>query len=199
MGSIIIFKDYRDFSFIEFGNNGNQEIISRLEQVVEQCPDTLFSKWASARLGLEYFNKFKEKYISLDAFKEQYLDKGIEAPLFEKGIHYFTIGAKLSDEFPIRENLLWEFGEIEYAGGNYTKALAIAEELSTKYPSGEYGKRAEKEKIRMESLVDSEVSQKTQTKATKPIGVALPIAGATVAVIAIAGLILFSRKKKQEK
>ena len=83
------------------------------------------------------------------------------------------------------------------------KSPVMAEELATKYPNTEYGKQAItalKEEIpKLKAEIEREREQAKQSPQKKPLGVALPIAGAAVAVIVIAGVIMFLRKKKLNK
>ncbi len=182
-------------------------VLNRFEQIIEQCGDTMIAKIAAAQLGIMYFKDFHEKYFSFEDFREEYKTGNVQEPLFEKSLKYLTIGSQLPDEFPIRQEVLFQLSRIEFMQNNLDKSISLIDEIASKYPNTEYGKQAIKAqqeeipKLKTEIGGTPEQVQVTKEEQTqkKPLGVALPIAGAAVAVIAIAGLILFTRKKKLEK
>jgi len=144
--AINLLSDPNDYFFLETGEHEYKhkrpERILHLQRVVRQCKSTLLARWCAARLGLEYFKEFHKKHQSFEKFKEKYQKGQIEEPLFEQAHKYLTIGAKLPDELPIREDLLRQLVRIEYMDGNYEKAFSLLDELRTKYPKGKYGRKA---------------------------------------------------------
>ncbi|MBN2591573.1 MAG: hypothetical protein JXA96_17030 [Sedimentisphaerales bacterium] len=181
----------------------SSKVFSFLENIIKKCPDTLFAKIAAARLGIENTKSFEYKYSETRTFIEQYRKGKIKDPLIESAKKYLSIAYGLPDEIPIRETAIYNLATFELFDGNATKAFSIYDELAAKYPQGNYGKKALRDKKDSQEFIDNHpdlfIAEATQPQEQKPLGVALPIAGAAVAVIAIAGLILFSRKKKQKK
>jgi hypothetical protein len=144
--ALSLLSDPNDYLFLEFGTHEFKEKRSErmlhLTKVVEKCEGAVLAEWAAARLGLEYFEEFHKKHPSFQKFKAL-RDKGkVKEPLFEQARKYLEIGAKLPDEFPIREDVLRQLIRIEYMDGNDTQAFLLIDELSTKYPKGKYGRKA---------------------------------------------------------
>ncbi len=180
-------------------------VIDRYKKVVEQCPDTMISKLAATCIGMVLYNDYEEQRIFLN-INEQYKLKTIA----KEAMEYLEKGLELPDEFPIREDILYMLteSEIEVGEKKYSKAIAYLEELSEKYPYGRWGKSALSgiEEIKTMMANDPNWANRVQAKENekeqspkKPLGVALPITGAAVAVIAIASLVFFSRKKNLNK
>ena len=144
--ALSLLSDPNDYSFLEFGTHEfkekRSERISHLKKVVEQREGAVLAKWAAARLGLEYFEGFHNKHPSFQKFKALRKKNKVKDPLFEQARKYLEIGAKLPDEFPIREDILRQLTRIEYMDGNDKKAFSLIDELGTKYPKGKYGRKA---------------------------------------------------------
>ena len=178
-------------------------VVDRFKQVIEQCPDTILAKMAAARLGIENTKNFEDKYSDNSTFIEQYRKGEIKDPLIESAKKYLSMAYGLPDEIPIRETAIYNLATFELFDGKTTKAFSIYDELATKYPEGKYGKKALRDKKDSQEFIEMHpdlfIAEETQHRGKKPLGVALPIAGAAVAVIVIAGLVLFSRKKKLNK
>ncbi len=177
------------------------DAMERFKQVVEQCPDTMLAKMAAARLGIERVKELEKKYGSEESL-EKYRKTDIKDPLVESTNMYLKLAYQLPDEFPVRENVLYGLIQIDYINGNATNIFSFCDELAAKYPQGRYGKNALKNKGYIKEFIEKRpdlfIAEATQPQEKKPLGVALPITGAAVAAIVIAGLVLFSRKKKQE-
>ena len=176
-------------------------VIDRYKKVVEQCPDTMISKLAATCIGMELYNEYEEQRIVLN-LNEQYKLK----PIAKEAMEYLKKGLELPDEFSIRENILYMLteSEIEVGEKDYSKAIAYLEELSEKYPHGRWGKSAISGKEEVKTMMANDPNwtnrlKEKEVSPKKPIGVVFPIAGAVVAGIVIAGLLLFLRKKKPNK
>jgi len=207
--AINLLSDPNDYFFLEQGEDAyppekRPERMSHLQQVVDRCGGTVLAKWAAARLGLEYFEEFHKKHPSFKDFKEQWEQGGIKEPLFSRASEYLAKGAGLPDEFPIREKILYQLSRTECIEGNYEKAFSLLDELSTKYPDGEYGKKAaggKEELVELQELQERELGQSTKP----PLGqsqrrIALPIVLTAVAVgIALIGLILVLKKRPSSR
>ena len=145
-----LLSDPNDYAFLSYGGykrlTKHPEKISQLKQVIDQYESNVLAQMGAAQLGLEYFKQFHAKHPSFMKFKEKYQKGQIEEPLFEQAHKYLTIGTKLPDEFPIREDLLRQLIRIEYMDGNDTKAFSLLDELGLKYPKGRYGRNATKGK-----------------------------------------------------
>lgn len=140
-----LLSDPNDYFFLEHGShedpNKRSERMSHLRLIVEQCEGTLYAKWAAARLGLEYFEDFHRKHPSFIKFKAKLQQGKIKETLFDKAHMYLAAGAKLPDEFPIREKVIFQLGRTEFIKNNYETVFSLIDEMGAKYPKGEYGKR----------------------------------------------------------
>jgi len=165
--ALYLLSDPNDYSLLEHGTyedpNKRSLRISRLNQVVEQCEGTIFAKWAAARLGLMYFEDFHKKHPSFIKFKAEIQKNQVEEPLFDKAHTYLTAGAKLPDEFPIREKVLYQLGRTHVIKDNYEKAFSLLDELSAKYPKGEYGKRVSGGKEELQRIKKPKRANKKET------------------------------------
>lgn len=179
----------------------SSKVFSFFGNIIKKCPDTMLAKMAAARLGIERVKELEKKYGSEESL-EKYRKTEIKDPLVELTNMYLNLAYQLPDEFPVRENVLYGLIQIDYINGNATNIFSFCDELAAKYPQGRYGKSALKNKGYIKEFIEKRpdlfIAEATQPQEKKPLGVALPIAGAAVAVILIAGLVLFSRKKKQE-
>ena len=178
-------------------------LLERFKNVVEQCGDTLIAKMAAAQLGLIYSKEFQEKHPSFETFKTEYKKGNVREPLLEQSLKYLQIGAELPDEFTIRQKVLINLSQVEYMEDNLNKTISVINEIATKYPNTKYGKQAiiaqNDEVPKLEAEIKSQQEHDDQNTPKKPIGVAMPIAGAIVAIIVIVGLVLFFRKKNPNK
>jgi len=199
-----ILSDPNDFTFLLGGVYEKSErtrVISHLKNVVDQCEGTFLAKMASARLGLEYFDQFHEKHPSFEKFKSKHEQGQIQEPLFDQAHKYLSSGYALPDEFPIRESVLGRLCKTEFINGNYKKAISLVDELRTKYPDGEYGRKAsmwKEELVELQELQERELGQSKKP----PLGqasshAALPVVVATVAVGIVLMSLFFIFKKKR--
>jgi hypothetical protein len=155
--------DRNDYLFLEDGSNEDPNKrsvrIFRLRLVVEQCEGSIYAKWAAARLGLVYFEDFHKKHPSFIKFKAKLKKGKVKEPLFDKAHMYLATGAKLPDEFPIREKVLYQLVRTEVIKDNYKKAFSMLDELGAKYPKGKYGKRASRGKEELKRIKKREENQ----------------------------------------
>jgi len=200
--ALSLLSDPNDYAFMVFGSheyaNRRAERISHLRQVVEQCEGTLLAKWAASRLGLEYFQEFHKKHPSFVKFKAKHQEGQIEEPLFDQVRKYLSVGVELRDEFPIRENVLSKLVNIEFMDGNYEKAFSLLDELRTKYPDGEYGRKASRWKEELVELQKRELAQAPQPR-VGGWSRSLPFFLVIAAGIVLIGLILFLKKKASSR
>jgi hypothetical protein len=157
--ALSLLTDPNDIAFLLGGVYKSPERVSHLEEVVNQCEGTLLAKWCAARLGLEYFEDFHKKHPSFVKFKAKLKKGQVQEPLFDKAHMYLTAGAKLPDEFPIREKVLYQLGRTEVIKDNYEKAFSLLDEMSAKYPKGKYGKRASRGKQELQEIKKREEGQ----------------------------------------
>ncbi len=194
MGNRDILNNKQEYSSKVFSFFGN---------IIKKCPDTMLAKMAAARLGIENTKIFEDKYSENGTFVEQYRKGEIKDPLIESAKKYLLMAYELPDEVPIRETAIYNLATFELFDGKITKAFSIYDELAAKYPQGEYGKKALRDKKDSQEFIEKHpdlfIAEATQPQEKKPLGVALPITGAAVAAIVIAGLILFTRKKNLNK
>jgi hypothetical protein len=161
-----LLSDPNDYIYLEAGEHEykekRSERMAHLEQVVKQCEETTLAKWASARLGLEYFNKFHKEHPSFQKFKTMRKQTGTEDTLFEQANRYLSKGITLPDEFPIREEVLEKLVTIEYIKGNYEKAISLIDDAAQKYPHSKLGKRSQKTKEELRKLKEKEEQEKNK-------------------------------------
>jgi hypothetical protein len=205
--ALSILSEENDIRILEYSDNDffkkDIEVISRFKQVVDQCQDTIIAQIAASQLGITYFKEFHEKHPFFETFRTEYKTGNMKEPLFEQSQKYLTIGSQLPDEFPIRREVIFQLSRIEFMEDNLNKMVSLINELAEKYPNTEYGKKAitaQKEELpKLKAEIESQKKQVAQSSTKKPLGVALPIAGATVAVIVIGAVIMFLRKKNPKK
>jgi hypothetical protein len=161
------------------------ERIGRFQKVVDECDSILIAKMAAARLGIEEVEKLENKYPDGIKFMEQYRKGEIKEPLLEQAHLHLLKAYDLPDEFPIRETVLSRLVSTETFKGSYEK-----------YPNGEYGRRAERDKEDFKVLMER-YPKEVKEVAKKPLGVVLPAAAAVIAGVIIAGFVLFFRKKQK--
>ncbi len=146
--ALSLLSDPNDYTYLEYHfheyKEKRPERILHLKKVVEQCEGTVLANWCAARLGLEYFRQFHAKHPSFVKFQEQYEKGGANEPLFQQAYKCLTMGSKLADEFPIREEVLKNLVTVEFTKGNAERAISILDELGAKYPKGKYGRKAAK-------------------------------------------------------
>ena len=146
--AVSLLTDPNDFRGLRYGFGGyylkekQTEVMLHLKKVIEQCEKTVLAKWCAARLGLEYFKEFQDEHTSFIHYSEKRQKYLINGALFKQAHKYLKIGAKLPDEFPIREEILKELGIAEYTKGNHEKLVSLLDELGTKYPKGKHGRKA---------------------------------------------------------
>jgi len=205
--ALSILSDPNDFTFLLGGvyeKSERSRVITHLKNVVVQCDGAVLAQMASARLGLEYFKEFNKKHPSLEKFKSKLEQGQIQELLFDQAHKYLSAGYALPDELPIRDSVLGHLVETEFINGNYKKAISLVDELRTKYPDGEYGRKAsmwKEELVELQELQERELGQSTKP----PLGqsqrrIALPVVVAAVAVgIALIGLILVLKKRLRSR
>jgi len=200
--AILLLSDPNDYFFLEFASHDDkskrQERISHLQQVTEQFNDTLLAKMSAARLGLEYFQEFHKKHPSFEKFKAKHQQGQIEEPLFDQARKYLAAGARLADEFPIREKILYQLTRTEAIRGNYEKAFSLLDELRAKYPKGKYGKRSSSAKAELIELQKRELAQAPQPQVSGWSRL-LPLFLVIAVGIVLIGLILLLRKKASSR
>jgi len=149
-----------EYFFLEAGEHGEpqtrSETILRVQQVIDQGGDILLSKWAAARLGIEESKELEKKYPDVEKFWNEYRQGKMKEPLLDQAQSHLSKALNLPDEFPIREQILYELPKVEFIKGNYKKARSLLDELAHKYPHGEYGMRAEKAKRELLGLMERE-------------------------------------------
>ena len=132
MEALAVFKEVDDYIFLFVGVNASREkragLLERLKQVQKQSEGTMLEKWSAARLGVELFKDIqyiKERDPNQIDEIQKYLNKGIELP----------------DDFPVREEALYDLGSIESLKGNKEKTDSLRKELLKKYLKGTFTQR----------------------------------------------------------
>jgi hypothetical protein len=180
-----VFKDLEDYLFLMFGLNQNPSkrdaILERLKQVQKQSEGTMLEKWSAARIGVECFHDLQysteTKQSKIDEI-QKYLNKGIE----------------LSDDFPVREETLYDLCNIESMKGNKNRADSLRDELLKKYPKGKF---AEKYKTILANMGNNKeiVSQNTSAPSNNKKQIFIIIGLSLIAI----SMVIFIRKMKGKK
>ncbi len=155
-------SDPNDCVFLCYGVSKKSQKPKRyaaLDYIVEEYPTTLIAKWSAARLGLEYFRGLQQKYPSNEKFRKLLRQDQMQEPLFVKAYQYLVQGAFLPDDFPIRREVLLDLSVAEFIKDDFAKATTFLDELATKYPNSEYGKRAVEAKNELKELKIKEQGQ----------------------------------------
>lgn len=165
--ALSFFTGLEDFVFLMGGIFKNETTVSHLEQVVEQCRNTMLGKWSAARLGIEERKELAEKHPT-EKFISEYRAGLVREPLVEKARSHLVKALELPDEFPIRQEVLYHLIGIEILKGNNNTALYYANELSQKYPKGDFGKnvsvaKLQEEIVRLEARL-AELAQQRREK-----------------------------------
>ncbi|MBN2181264.1 MAG: hypothetical protein JW715_05070 [Sedimentisphaerales bacterium] len=191
-------SDPGDFDFIVYGSKTHfekkPERISIIKDFIDKYENTVLAQMAAARLGIEYAERLEEKYPAGEKFLQQYRKGEIKEPLVESAYDYFLIAYNLTDEFPVRESVLNKLAVMEFFKGNYKSVDSIFDELANKYPHGEHGKRAARDKEEFKSLI-ARYPELFSKDEKKPLSVVLPVTGVVIAGIFIVAYILLRQKK----
>ena len=169
--------------------NYRSKIMMNLKNIVEQCPNSLWSKLAAARVGLESFYDAEVKRTEARRTKRK-----LTEPLYQEAKVYLQIGLNLPDDFPIRQEILYRLIEIEGENKNYSQALSYVDELGAKYPKGKYGKEAASGKAEVLELQKRELAQAPQPRVSGWSRL-LPLFLVIAVGIVLIGLILVLKKK----
>jgi hypothetical protein len=166
--ALTLLSDPNDISFLNSGGGEYEygeklpDRFLHLKKVVDECEGTVLSKWCAARLGIEYFKDFHNKYPSFIKFKEKREKENFIEPLFDDTVKYLERAYNLPDEFPIREEVLEKLLTVEYIKGNYDKANSLIEEAAQKYPHNKLGKNAPRSKEELLRLRQKEKSDQSE-------------------------------------
>ncbi|MBN1975296.1 MAG: hypothetical protein JW787_16770 [Sedimentisphaerales bacterium] len=126
-----VLTEREDYLFLFVGLDELPEkragILERVKKVLKQSEGTMLEKWSAARLGVACFKDVrygKEKEQSKIDEIHEYLNKGIELP----------------DDFPDRDEVLYDLGSIEAMKGNKIRAETLWDEVVKKYPKGQFAR-----------------------------------------------------------
>jgi hypothetical protein len=114
----------------------------QLQNVAEKAGDTVLGKWAAASLGAEYFSAFQSQVLRrAEQGEPQHMQSRspAETTLLQNAKRYLDKTLDLDDQFPLREEAVYNLAQVEALAGNAERAAALREELATKYPYGRYG------------------------------------------------------------
>ena len=143
--------------------NYRSKTMANLKNIVEQCPNSLWSKLAAARVGLESFYDAEVKRTEARRTK-----RTLTEPLYQEAKVYLQIGLDLPDDFFVRQEILYRLIEIEEENVEenkiYSQALSYLNELGVKYPKGKYGKEAASGKAEVLELQKRELAQAPQPR-----------------------------------
>jgi len=195
-------KAYRLLTELEdFTVSGWSEPLAQLKTVADECGDTILGKWCSARVGLEYYERFGHKHWNIETFSAEYHQGKVRDANFENACHYLAQALALPDEFAVRERALYAKVGTEIGGRNYEDALAHTKELAEKYPDGTYGQLAERRIRHISKLQEKQTPvPEEKPQRTRGRGVLGVVVGGIAGAIA-AGIVLdvLLRKKPRAK
>lgn len=145
--AIDLLSDPNDYWFLEFGDrltgSDSESTIARLRRISDDYPRTVLGRWSAARLGLELFEQLQKKHPSFQKFRREQRTGDVE-PLLAQTVNYLQKATMLSDDFEIRERVLYQLALAEYLNGDFERARVSLNELKTKYPHGVFGRRADR-------------------------------------------------------
>ena len=179
------FQNLDDYLFLFVGLNESPEkrvgLLERLEQVQKQSEGTMLEKWSAARLGIEGFRD-----LQYSAIRDQNIVDQIQM--------YLNIGIELPDEFPVREEALYDLGGVEAFKGNKDRAASLRDELVKKYPKGKFAKKylESREILANIGKTTERDNQTTSASSNKTIQIFI-ICGLSVVAI---GIVIFIGKSK---
>jgi len=152
--NMCMLSDPNDYDFL-MGKNTSlykdadaySKTIANLKNILERFPDSLLARLAAARLGIE-----SQRVDEDERSKARSERRDPSWPLFKEANKYYRKALELPDDFPIRQQILWQLAEFEIIDKNYLQALSYVAELDVKYPKGKYGKNAAEAKKEIEKL-----------------------------------------------
>ena len=174
--------------------NYRSKIMVNLKNIVERCPNSLWSKLAAAQVGLESLRDDERERTEARREKRE-----PSRPLYQEAKVYLRMGLDLPDDFSVREKILWTLSEIEGENKNFSQALSYLNELGVKYPKGEYGKRADSAKAEALELQKRQLTQASQSTVrgwSALLTLFLLIAGGIFVVALVLVLVLWLKKKR---
>lgn len=142
--SMSVLSEPNDYMFIEAGLRGTPQARAHLEQVVQECQGSVVAQLCAARLGLVICTDIEESMSKTQLVGSPRQPRSVTEvqELVERARPFLTLAAGLPDEFPVREEVLYRHGLIEYVKGDKQRAATLIEEAATKYPNGKWGKLA---------------------------------------------------------
>lgn len=164
-------KHYVSIDQADFSQN--EEAIKNLkiyEQIIEEDPNCLLSRWISAYVGISYFNEFQKEHASIENCRKLKKAGQFHDEYLEKAIFYLDFSSTLADDFPVKEEALYKLALARYINIDDDKVNSILNELSAKYPKSKYGKKAVEAKKELEILKNGELNQSTTTGGLCEIG-----------------------------
>jgi tetratricopeptide (TPR) repeat protein len=152
-------NDYR-FLMGEISNlykdaDSYSKTIANLKNIIKRCPNSLLAKLAAARLGVE-----SQRVDEIERSKARRERREPSRLLFIEANEYYRKALELPDDFPIRQQILWQLAEFEMLDKNYQQAFSYVTELNAKYPKSKYGKKAVEAKKELEELKIKEKNKK---------------------------------------
>ncbi|MDH7600463.1 MAG: hypothetical protein QHH07_12665 [Sedimentisphaerales bacterium] len=130
--ALSILSEPNDLVFVVSGLCNTPRTVAKLEQVVEKCKGSIIARLCAARLGIEtcrQLEKMAEQGQVVSA-KSSTVVNG----LAKRANGFLAMAAGLPDEFPIREEVMYSYGEIQALLGNLEQVVSICEETLAKYP-----------------------------------------------------------------
>ena len=187
--ALVDFKDLDDYLFLMVGINQypdkRYELLERLKQVQKQSQGTMLEKWASARLGIEHF-------------KDMIYGEEKDRSMIDEIHYYLNTGIELPDEFPVREETLYDLANVEDMKGNKEKAGSLREELVKKYPNGAFTKEYIDNK-KILAKIGNNTTLVNQAISDPPNNNKLILIICGLSLIAAIGIAIFIGKRKEIK
>ncbi len=180
--------------------NYHSKLMTNLKNMIKQDPNSLLSKLAAAQLGFEGLRDDRhEKYEAIREKREP------SWPLYKQAKVYLQMGLELPDDFPVRQNILWELTELEEGNENYSQSLLYLNELAAKYPKGKYRTEIPSGKVELAELIESQKRELEQDRQSKEniqqnqstmLFWIKPAVGVAIAAVLIFGYVFLMKKKR---
>ncbi len=142
--ALVFLSDPNNVIFLIYGDSDSEDRphrLTRFEEMVAQCGDTLLGRMMAARVGIEYYEQFDSAGTAME-LRTQRKKTGYRHPFLVKAQTYLRKGVQLPDEFLIREESLLGLAFVEWVDGNDERTDVLLNELVEKYPNTRCGKKA---------------------------------------------------------
>jgi hypothetical protein len=170
------------------GRHGGRPLA--ITTLIAKYPESTYAKYAQLRLFLDQANHMRDTG-KMDVQKNE----------IEDLISFGMNSVEKDNKMPLNDDILLGCARMTKALNREEEAIKIFERIVKEYPQSNSAEIAQKRLTAYKTSPDQmkDADQVTQSPRKKPLGNVLPIAGASVAVVVIAGVVMFLRTKKLKK